>query len=68
MADVVADSGSVVQADASDVIRVWRDPYGVAMKRLYDLQSYKEFQRDYGKRGLKEKLDLVSRIVENNFI
>lgn len=57
---MVADSGDVVKVDASDIIKVWRDPYSVATERLYNLQSYKSFQRDYERLELKNKLDLVS--------
>jgi hypothetical protein len=68
MGNVFVGSDDVVKVDASAIIRVWRDPYGVATERLHDLQSYREFQRDYGKLECKEKLDLVSKIVENKFI
>ena len=68
MKDVVVDPEDVVKGEMPDSVRVWNDPYGVATDHLYDLHSYKDFKREFTKLELKDQRNIVSKIVENNFI
>ena len=68
MKNVVVDPRNVIQSEVSDIVRVWNDPYSVATDRLYNLNSFKEYKRDFSKLNFKDQVALVSKIVEQNFI
>ena len=68
MKNVIVDPGNVLQGEVPDSVRVWNDPYSVATDRLYNLNSFKEYKRDFSKLKFKDQVALVSKIVEQNFI
>jgi hypothetical protein len=65
MKKVTANPEEAILVEFSDSIIGGQDPYSVGTRNLFNIQRYKTFKSSFKKLDPKNRLDLLSKIIEN---